>query len=227
MEKLKALRIPIIVIFLVLLADQTLKIWVKTHMYLGEEIPVFGNWFILNFTENYGMAFGMQFGGEFGKIILTSFRLIAAGLILWYLIKITLKGIPKGLQVAISLIFVGAVGNIVDSVFYGMIFSDSMFEIARMFPPEGGYDTVLHGRVVDMLYFPLFSGTFPEWFPFWGGQHFTFFEPVFNLADSAITVGVLMILIFQKRYFRKKEEEPAMDSPGNTVPPVDENKAGE
>ncbi|MFH0894626.1 MAG: lipoprotein signal peptidase [Bacteroidota bacterium] len=225
MKKLKALRIPLLVIFLVLFIDQFVKIWVKTHLYLGEEIPVFGNWFIINFVENYGMAFGMQFGGESGKIILTSFRIIAAGLILWYLIKITLKGIPKGLQVAIALIFVGAVGNIVDSVFYGLIFSDSLFEIARMFPAEGGYAGLFHGRVVDMLYFPLFSGDFPSWFPIWGGQHFTFFQPVFNLADASITTGVCMILVFQKRYFPKKVTPDALtETAENTVPPGDENK---
>jgi signal peptidase II len=192
------------IIFFVLIADQILKIWIKTHMTLGEGIPVFGNWFILHFTENEGMAFGMRFGGSFGKLILSIFRIIAVAGIGWYLIHIIKQGAKTGLVICISLIFAGALGNIIDSAFYGMIFSESKFhEVATMFPPEGGYGTFLHGKVVDMLYFPLIKGIYPSWIPVWGGSQFIFFRPVFNIADSSITVGVISLILFQRKFFKK------------------------
>lgn len=180
---------PLLLIFLVLLADQVLKIWIKTNMFLGQEFKIFGDWFIIHFTENNGMAFGLEFGGEFGKLALSLFRIIAVagiGYGLHYMIK---RKYHRGLILNVALIFSGALGNIIDSVFYGVIFK---------------YETLFHGRVVDMLYFPIVSGTFPSWLPFWGGEPFEFFRPVFNIADTAISVGVVMILIFQKRYFKEE-----------------------
>lgn len=178
---------PLILIFLVLLADQLVKTWVKTHMYLGQEFNILGKWAIIHFTENNGMAFGMEFGGEFGKLALSLFRIAAVGGIgygLHYLIK---HKYHRGLILNVALIFSGALGNIIDSVFYGKIY---------------GYENWFHGRVVDMFYFPIAQGHFPTWFPIWGGEEFIFFRPVFNLADAAISVGVVLILIFQKNYFK-------------------------
>ena len=180
---------PLIVILLVLIADQALKTWIKTHMYIGQEFKILGNWFIIHFTENNGMAFGLEFGGEFGKLALSLFRVIAVagiGYGLHYLIK---RKYHRGLIINVALIFAGALGNIIDSVFYGVIYK---------------YESLFHGRVVDMLYFPILRGTFPSWVPVWGGEPFEFFRPVFNLADAAISVGVIAILIFQKRYFKEE-----------------------
>ena len=173
-------------------------------MTLGEEIPVIGNWFILHFTENEGMAFGMRFGGSFGKLILSIFRIIAVAGIGWYLVHLINQGAKTGLVICISLIFAGALGNIIDSAFYGMIFSESKFhEIAVLFPNDGGYGSFLHGKVVDMLYFPILKGTYPSWVPVWGGSPFIFFRPVFNIADSSITVGVFSLILFQRKFFKK------------------------
>jgi signal peptidase II len=150
------------------------------------------------------MAFGMRFGGDSGKLILSIFRIVAIVAIGWYLVKITNRKESKGLILSMSLIFAGALGNIIDSAFYGMIFSESKFhDVAVLFPPEGGYSSFLHGKVVDMLYFPVIKGFYPTWFPFWGGQDFIFFRPVFNIADSAITTGVLILILFQKKFFKK------------------------
>lgn len=201
-----------LVIFIVLFLDQLLKIWVKTHMYLGEEFNVFGNWFIMHFTENNGMAFGMEFAGSYGKLFLTLFRIIASGAIFWYLLNIIKKGASLALVIVISLIFAGAVGNIIDSIFYGLLFNESAFQIAQLFPEGGGYGTLFHGKVVDMLYFPIIETHFPQWFPFWGGQEFIFFRPVFNIADSSITIGVLLLLIFQNKFYKKPHEEEKTSS---------------
>ncbi|HRY33964.1 MAG TPA: lipoprotein signal peptidase [Bacteroidales bacterium] len=201
------LRKSLITIFLVLMVDQVLKFSIKTTMILGEEIPVFGNWFILHFTENRGMAFGMEFGGESGKLILSLFRIVAVGFIAWYLYTLIKKQAGSGLIICISLVFAGALGNIIDSAFYGMLFSDSFFHPARFLPPERGYDTFLHGKVVDMFYFPIIQTTLPSWLPFWGGREFLFFRPVFNIADSSISVGVILLIIFQRKFFAKPEEK--------------------
>ncbi|GAB5537956.1 MAG: lipoprotein signal peptidase [Salibacteraceae bacterium] len=190
----------------VLIIDQGLKIWIKTNMYLGQEFSVLGNWFIIHFTENNGMAFGLEFGGEVGKIILSVFRIIAVSAIGYYLISYARKGAKIGLIAAGSLIFAGALGNILDSAFYGLIFNDSYHQISEFMPPEGGYAPFLYGRVVDMLYFPLINGEFPSWFPIWGGEDFLFFRPVFNVADSAISIGIAMIILFQKRWFEEDDE---------------------
>lgn len=176
-------------------------------MSIGEEIPVFEDWFLLHFTENKGMAFGLEISGEWGKLILSMFRLLAIALIGWYLFRIIGKKEKSGLILSISLIFAGAIGNMIDSTFYGLIFSESYHDVATVFPENGGYATLFHGKVVDMLYFPLYSGTYPEWLPFVGGQSFSFFRPVFNIADSAITTGVLILLIFQKKFFPKEEQK--------------------
>jgi signal peptidase II len=192
---------PLVIIFLVLFVDQFLKIWIKTTMYLGQEFPVLGNWFYIHFTENPGMAFGMEFGGEWGKLALSLFRIVAVSGIAYVLFTLP-KTTPKGLKVCGSLILAGAIGNIIDSAFYGVIFNDSFNQLASFMPAEGGYEKFLHGRVVDMFWFPLFDGIFPEWFPLWGGEHFMFFRPVFNVADAAISVGIGLIFIFQKRFFK-------------------------
>jgi len=193
----------VLIILLIIILDQALKIWIKTHMALGQEYHILGNWFIIHFIENNGMAFGMEIAGKFGKIILSLFRIGAVAGIGWYLIYLIKQKAPTGLIITISIIMAGAVGNIIDSAFYGMIFSNSYYHVAGMFPAEGGYSSFLHGRVVDMFYFPIIKGTFPEWIPFRGGDSFIFFRPVFNIADSSITVGVTLILIFQKRFFKK------------------------
>ncbi len=196
------LKKPVSIVLLVLMIDQALKIWVKTHMMLGEEFRIFGNWFIIHFIENNGMAFGMELAGRFGKIILSVFRVVAVFAIAWYLRNLSKKEAPHGLIFSISLVLAGAIGNIIDSAFYGVIFNDSYPHVATLFPSEGGYSSFLHGKVVDMLYFPIMKGTFPEWLPFWGGDNFVFFRPVFNIADSAITVGISIILIFHRKYFK-------------------------
>lgn len=191
-----------IIVFLVLLADQILKIWVKTNMVLGQEYR-FADWAIIHFTENPGMAFGMELGGSYGKLILTLFRIVVvAGIIYWLRILIKEKTETIGI-VAVSLILAGAIGNIIDSIFYGVIFSESYGQVATFLPPGGGYAGWFHGRVVDMFYFPLFRGYLPEWVPFWGGDYFIFFRPIFNIADTAISVGVGLLLLFQKTVFKK------------------------
>lgn len=193
----------ILLVLLIIILDQVLKIWVKTNMVLGQEYHILGNWFIIHFIENNGMAFGMEIAGKFGKIILSLFRIGAVAGIGWYLIYLIKQKESTGLIFTISIIMAGALGNIIDSAFYGMIFSNSYYHVASMFPAEGGYSSFLHGQVVDMFYFPVIKGAFPDWIPFRGGDSFIFFRPVFNIADSSITVGVTLILIFQKRLFKK------------------------
>jgi signal peptidase II len=195
----------ILLISIILVFDQILKIWIKTSMSLGQEINVFGDWFILHFTENNGMAFGMDLPGVYGKIFLSLFRLAAISGIIIFLVRLMKQNSNPGLIISISLILAGAVGNMIDSAFYGMIFSDSYGRIASLFPQEGGYSSFLQGRVVDMFYFPVIKGTLPDWLPFWGNRYFVFFRPVFNIADSAITIGVFVIIFFQKRFFNTPE----------------------
>jgi signal peptidase II len=196
------LRKSFLLIFIILLADQVLKFWVKTHMYLGQDYQI-TNWFYIHFTENPGMAFGLEFGGVWGKIALSVFRLIAIGAIVFWLRSLIQTKAPAVALTAVSLIFAGAVGNMIDSAFYGLIFNDSLGRIAEFMPLEGGYAPLLQGKVVDMLYFPLFSGVLPEWLPVWGGDYFIFFRPIFNIADTSISFGVGLLLLFQKQVFPK------------------------
>jgi signal peptidase II len=192
----------ILLIILILVADQIFKLWVKTHMVLGEEIHIFGKWGILHFVENNGMAFGMEMGGKSGKLVLSIFRIIAICAIGWFLNSIIKKNVNLGLVLAVSAILAGAAGNIIDSAFYGMIFSESFYQPAAIFPPGGGYSSFLQGKVVDMLYFPVINTNWPDWSPFRPGESFIFFRPVFNISDSSITCGVISILLFQKRMFK-------------------------
>lgn len=191
-------------ILLLLLIDQVVKFAVKLDMELYQSIPVFGNWFIIHFIENPGAAFGMQLGGEWGKLLLSLIRITAIALIAWYLHKLVKSSAPKGVLIGFALILAGAIGNMIDSAFYGLIFSESTpYAAATLFPEGGGYASFLHGKVVDMLYFPIINSTWPQWMPWVGGRDFTFFSPVFNLADSYITVAVLYLLIFKHKYFLK------------------------
>lgn len=189
-------------------------------MYLGQEFKIMGNWFIIHFTENNGMAFGMEFEGAFGKLFLSLFRIFAVFGIGAYLYTLVKKKANKKLITSMSLIFAGAMGNILDSIFYGKLFSSSEYQIAAFLPKEGGYASFLHGKVVDMFYFPVLEGHFPPWFPLWGGEDFIFFRPVFNVADSSITIGVFLILIFQSTIFHeKKEDKPTAESQNNFLSP--------
>jgi signal peptidase II len=204
MPKLSLSLKAILIVLLILLLDQAVKIYIKTHMALGNSIPVFDNWFLIRFIENPGMAFGINIPSKIGKPALTIFRIIAACIIGWYLTTLIKRKAPVGFVICIAMILAGAIGNILDSLFYGLIFSESnYFEAAKLFPKEGGYASFLYGHVVDMLYFPLIEGNYPDWFPIWGGQRFIFFRPIFNLADSAITIGVLSIFIFQRKYLKE------------------------
>ena len=198
-----------IIILMVIIADQILKIWVKTHFYLYESLEI-TSWFKLNFIENPGMAFGIELGS---KLFLTLFRIIASIALIYILIRIRNNSYySRGFFVCLSLITAGAIGNVLDCMFYGLIFSESTpFTMAVLFPDGGGYDTFLHGKVVDMFHFPLIQGTWPEWVPFVGGGDFEFFRPVFNLADSAISVGVIVFILFYSKYLSAPKTETSQE----------------
>ena len=202
------LRTTVWIIALIILADQALKIWVKTSFPFGHITDVLGmSWFKLYFIENKGMAWGWEFGGEWGKMILTLFRLAAVIFGTWYIGRIVKQKYNKGFIVCAALIYAGALGNLIDSMFYGMLFEESSYSnVASIFPAEG-YAGFLHGRVVDMLYFPLIRTTYPSWFPFVGGEEFEFFSPIFNIADASISIGVITLFVFQKRFFKKHQPE--------------------
>jgi len=186
-------------------------------MSLGQEFKILGNWFIIHFTENPGMAFGLEFAGEYGKLALSIFRIIAIIGIIYYIYHITRSKVSNGLLISLSLILAGAMGNMIDSAFYGMLFSSSnYFEVARFLPAEGGYTTFLHGKVVDMFYFPIIQGYYPPWVPWLGGNEFVFFRPVFNIADASISVGVFLMIIFQKQFFHPGESVKIPEAEENT-----------
>jgi signal peptidase II len=207
-------RYLIILIVLIVIADQALKIYIKTNFLLNTSHRVLGNAFQLYFVENPGMAYGWKFGGDWGKIALTIFRLIAVIFGSWYLGKVIRQGYHKGFVICAALVYAGALGNLIDSCFYGLIFDKGMVfdpQIKDYMGYDGlavlskhGYSSFLHGNVVDMLYFPVIKGHFPSWFPIWGGESFEFFRPIFNVADAAISTGVITILVFQKRFFRQR-----------------------
>jgi len=220
MSIVKARNIFLIVL-LIIVADQSLKLWVKTHMPLSHSwdmyyhtavspydngIKILGNKFQIYFVENEGMAWGWKFGGGFGKMALTLFRLGAVIFGVFYIRSIIQKKYHKGFIICAALIFAGALGNLIDSMFYGLIFEESTFDHVAKFFPAKGYASFLHGRVVDMLYFPIVRTHYPQWMPFVGGDDFEFFSPVFNIADASISIGVIAILLFQKRFFKKHPE---------------------
>lgn len=202
------LRNAVLIIALIIIADQVLKIWIKTSFPFGHIKDVMGiSWFKLYFIENKGMAWGWEFGGEWGKMILTLFRLAAVIFGTWYLVKIVKQKYSRGFIICASLIYAGALGNLIDSMFYGLIFEESSYsQVARIFPADG-YAGFLHGRVVDMLYFPMIKSSWPSWVPFIGGDDFEFFSPIFNIADASISVGVITLFVFQKKFFKKHHEE--------------------
>ena len=192
------------IVLTTLVLDQALKIWVKTHMYLGQEYQVF-DWFYIHFTENNGMAFGMEFGGDWGKLGLSLFRIVFVLFMASFLLKLIRKNADKVLIISLSLVLAGAIGNIIDGTFYGILFSESYRQLATFLPEAGGYAPLFFGKVVDMFYFPIYKGYLPEWIPFLGGDYFVFFRPVFNIADSAISIGVAIMVIFQKKVMKELE----------------------
>ncbi|MDR1737238.1 MAG: lipoprotein signal peptidase [Candidatus Symbiothrix sp.] len=196
----------ILVVLLILFSDQFLKIWIKTHLPLGESGDVkIAGWFIIRFVENPGMAMGIE---VVNKLFLSLFRMGASLGIAWYIVRLIKRDYDVGYIVCCSMIFAGAVGNIIDSVFYGVIFSESTpYTVATLFPADGGYATWLHGKVVDMFYFPLFEFQFPDWIPFVGGNDFVFFQYIFNLADASITTGIAILILFYNKTFAKSFEK--------------------
>ncbi|MBN2612273.1 MAG: lipoprotein signal peptidase [Bacteroidales bacterium] len=207
----------ILIVSLILIIDQLSKIIVKTNMFYGQSIHVFGNWFLIRFIENPGMAFGIDIPGKIGKPALTVFRIIASIAIIWYMRELIRKQAPTGLIICLSLVLAGAVGNIIDSVFYGLLFDKGTTyneELRQWISYSGvanmnfsGYAGLFRGCVVDLLYFPVIDARIPDWFPFMKGEQFQFFRPIFNIADSSISIGVILILIFQKRYFKQAKQE--------------------
>lgn len=221
-----------IIIVLVLVIDQALKIWVKTNMHLNEDSFADWEWWTvewarIHFVENKGMAFGLELPSDYGKLALSIFRIAAVGFLFYYLHLLNKAKASFGLLACFGLILAGALGNIIDSALYGMIFSSSPSYhaggAATMFPPDGGYSEFLHGKVVDMFYFPMLEGTFPEWLPIWGGEDFLFFRPVFNIADASITVGVLSLLLFHRSFFSGDVGEEKEKEAENEESAVSEN----
>jgi signal peptidase II len=200
------LRSAVLIILAVILADQALKIWIKTSFPFGHVMDMGGlPWAKLYFIENEGMAWGWKIAGEWGKVVLTLFRLAAVIFGTWYLGRIVKQGYNKGFIICASLIYAGALGNLIDSIFYGLLFSESGYNTIATAFPEKGYAGLLHGHVVDMLYFPMVKTTYPQWVPFLGGRDFEFFSPIFNIADAAISIGVITLLVFQRRFLHREE----------------------
>ena len=196
----------ILIIILIVLVDQILKFWIKTTMHLQQEEPIFGDWFHILFIENKGMAFGLVIEGSYGKLFLSLFRIFALGLIGWYLHSLIKAKSSKWIVIGMSLVFAGALGNIIDSTFYGILFSASETNQIAEFLPAIGYETLFHGNVVDMFYFPLIRGNFPDWLPLIGGDYFIFFRPIFNIADASISVGVVIAILAHSGFFQKRIE---------------------
>ena len=209
---MKRTTLAILVIFGVLIIDQALKVYIKTNFYYGEAVHIFGfDWAQLKFVENEGMAFGFSYGGVTGKYVLSIFRVLMAGFLVYFLSQLIRSKEPKGFIASFSLIIAGAIGNILDSLYFGIIFGASNYHtrnVAEFLPEGGGYSGFLQGNVVDMFYFPMIKSHFPEYFPIWGGEYFEFFRPIFNVADAAISVGVVLILVFFRKYFTKKNTDP-------------------
>ena len=220
--KLSNGKLAALIIALVIVIDQALKIWVKTHFYYGEEVAI-TSWFKLLFIENNGMAFGMELGS---KLLLTLFRIIASGAFIYYLWRLrNSDDVPKGYIACIALITAGALGNVIDCIAYGLIFNNPMPpQVAQLFPPDGGYATLFNGRVVDMLYFPLCEWNWPQWMPMIGGNHFVFFQPIFNIADASLSVSVIVLILFYARYLATispKDKDSEADE--ESVPAQDED----
>ncbi|MBL4652084.1 MAG: lipoprotein signal peptidase [Flavobacteriales bacterium] len=221
------MRLPLLIVFIVLLLDQTLKIWVKTNMYIGEEFNVIGDWFIIHFVENPGMAFGLELGGAYGKIGLSLFRVFAVIGLCYYMWTLVREKAPKGVIISFALITAGALGNIIDSAFYGILFNKGTIysaEIGSWMRYHGisemnfeGYANPFWGCVVDMLYFPVIEGNFPDWVPFWGGDFFLFFRPVFNIADAAISVGVGMLILFYRNFYTEEKNKNTEDKTNSGI----------
>ncbi len=202
------LRNTFLFILAIIVIDQALKVWIKTSFTFGPVMDVMGlSWFKLYFIENEGMAWGWKFGGEWGKVMLTLFRLVAVIWGTWYIGSIVKQQYKRGFIICAAMIYAGALGNLIDSLFYGMIFEETTYsQVAKIFPASG-YADFLHGHVVDMFYFPIIRSNYPDWFPFVGGSQFEFFSPIFNIADASISAGIITLLLFQKRFYKKKEEE--------------------
>lgn len=210
----------IFISLLIILFDQFVKIYIKTHFILGEEYAVAGNWFILHFTENNGMAFGFEFAGSWGKLFLSTFRVLAISGLAYYMYQLCKQEAHKGHIISISMVFAGALGNILDSLFYGVMFNESYGQVAEFLPAAGGYAPMLYGKVVDMLYFPIIHSQFPTWMPIWGGEEFEFFSPVFNIADFSISCGVGLLILNQNKYF-SKDETKVVDTESSVENKVD------
>jgi len=213
-----------IIVVLILLIDQISKIYIKTHFQLNEDITVF-SWLKIAFVENDGMAWGTKLSDLFtfisdksAKLFLTLFRIVALTGIAFWLVDVTKNKRSKTLIFAIAIIFAGALGNIIDSVFYGVLFNDSAFEVAQFLPETGGYADVFHGKVVDMLHFPIWNGVLPEWLPFFGGKYFSFFDPVFNVADVAISTGIGILIVFNKKAFEENSKTEISDLESHNNP---------
>ncbi|MFZ1694105.1 MAG: lipoprotein signal peptidase [Flavobacteriales bacterium] len=212
------------IILLVLLADQALKVWVKLTFTIGQHVPEhLDSWYYLHFIENEGMAFGMKLGGEYGKLALTLLRIVAVIGIGYALRRMIAQGAAMLQVISVSLVFAGALGNIIDSTFYGLLFSASTpHDVAQLLPAEGGYAGLFHGAVVDMFHFPIWRGQLPLWLPRIGGAYFEFFQPVFNIADAAITVGILLFVIAHRR-MKHEATEAAIDAPPSDPAPAEDD----
>jgi signal peptidase II len=219
---LKKHSFVLLIIALVLIVDQVLKIWIKTNLTYGEEFGILGlSWARIHFVENEGMAFGLAFGGPAGKLALSLFRIFAVLFLIYIIRSLIRNNEPRSLLACFALITAGAIGNIIDSTVYGLIFSESGYHkgVAEFLPEGGGYAGLLHGRVVDMLYFPLIDTTLPHWFPLWGGERFQFFKPVFNIADTSISTGVISLLVFHRSFLRTgKSNQKVAPAPATAAP---------